>query len=459
MNTSTIKCVLAAAFLGTLALPFVLRPREQDTVQRPDTGRVPIRKLVLVSPHWEGVRTEFGRAFSEWTMEKHGYRTELEWLDIGGTSDAIRYVKSEFVRSPSGIGVDLFFGGGVDPFMQLSDAGLLARIELPAQVLAPIPRTFCGIDVYAEDGRWFGTALAGFGIIYNRKVLDILKLPEPKVWSDLADPRYLTWIGSGDPRSSGSVHMAYEIILQAYGWDQGWANVVRMGGNTRNFSRAGSDTPKDTALGEVACGLAIDVYAWRQIAEVGGDRMGFCLPEGLTIINPDGIAVLKGAPHRDLATAFVAFVLGEPGQRLWVLKKGAPGGPKDFELDRMSVIPAFARQFGESAAVPFDPYTWKSGFTYDSGKGSLRWSALNDLLGAAIIDTHRELTQAWRAVSHLPSTDVRVRQLTAPPVAEEELLRLASERWTDPEFRARVRTQWASEVGRRYRRIAKGADQ
>ena len=453
MNGTVPKFALGIAILATLALPFALRPRERAEEGTQRHRDLPVQRLILISPHWEGVRAEFGRAFSEWTAQRFGHRTELEWLDMGGTSDAIRYVKSEFTRSPQGINVDIFFGGGVDPYMQLAEIGLLRRIHLPAHVLEPIPRAFAGVAVYDADAGWFGTALAGFGILHNKKVCERLNLPIPITWQDLGRPEYLTWVGSGDPRSSGSIHMAYEIILQAYGWEKGWEVVTRMCGNTRNFTRAGSEVPKDAAMGEVACGMAIDVYAWRQVAEVGADRMGFVLPEGLTVINPDGIAVLKGAPHPELAARFIEFVLTEPGQKLWCLKLGAPGGPREFELDRMPVIPGFAARFGKDAAVPYDPYQWRSEFTYDADKGSLRWTILNDQLGATMIDTHRELVAAWRQVSGLPVDDSRLKALTTPPVSEMDLLQLAKENWNDAEFRARTRARWANEAKARYRRM------
>ncbi len=447
------RSVLGIALLATLALPFLLRPDKDARSVAQNGEDLPSEKLILISPHWEGVRREFGRAFSEWTVQRLGHRTELEWLDIGGTSDGIRYVKSEFTRSPQGINVDLFFGGGVDPFMQLSDAGLLEIVGIPPYVLDAIPPTFSGIKIYDAEAGWFGTALAGFGILHNKKICERLNLSIPVTWQDLGRPEFLTWVGSGDPRSSGSIHMAYEIMLQAYGWEKGWEIVTRMCGNTRNFSRSGSQVPKDAAIGEVACGMSIDVYAWKQVAEVGADRMGFILPEGLTVINPDGIAILKGAPHPELAARFIEFVLTDPGQKLWCLKQGVPGGPRDFELDRMPVIPGFAARFGEDAAVAYDAYQWKSGFTYDPNKGSQRWTILNDLIGATMIDTHRELVAAWRRVSALPSDHEQVKALTAPPMAEAALLQLAKTNWNDAEFRARTRAAWANEAKARYRRI------
>lgn len=446
--------ILTAAFALVLGLPFALRSRDSEPpLSQPEPATGPERTLVIISPHWEGVRKEFARAFSSWTIREREHPTALEWLDVGGTSDALRYVRSEFARTPDGIGIDLFFGGGVDPFLQLGRDGLLVPCTLPCNVLGAIPQTFAGAEVYDAEGRWFGACLSGFGIIYNRKVLEWLGLPRPRDWLDLGRPEYRTWIGSGDPRSSGSVHMAYEIILQAYGWEQGWAAIVRLAGNTRNFARAGSEVPKDTAIGEVACGMAIDVYAWRQVAEAGPERMGFVLPEQATVVNPDGIAVLKGAPNRTLAEQFVAFVLSPAGQKLWVLRAGSPGGPVEFELDRMSVIPGFAETFGRAAAVRFNPYDWKGGFHYDADKGSRRWVILNDLLGAAIIDTHAELASAWKTVIRSAPGNGRRQRLLQPPLSETELLELAGEPWTDPEFRAAKRTQWAQAARNRYLRI------
>jgi len=250
--------------------------------------------------------------------------------------------------------------------------------------------------------------------------------------------------------------MVYEIIAQAYGWEEGWANIVRMGANIRNFSRSASQTTKDCALGEVACAMAIDLYAWNQVVEVGPDRMEFILPEGATVVNPDGIAILKGAPHKELAEEFITFVLSEAGQKLWTLKVGAPGGPRKFALYRMPMIPGFAARFGDDVAVAFDPFTWKGGFTYDSQKGSTRWTILNDLIGAYVIDAHDDLVAAWRTVRHLPPSDPRVAELVRPPLSEQQVLALARDEWSDAAFRARTRAEWASEASRRYRRIARG---
>ena len=83
-----LKWTLATMLVVVLTLPFVFRPahgsREPVEAGNERRANLPEKTLTLISPHWEGVRTEFGRAFSEWTASRYGHPTRLEWLDVGG---------------------------------------------------------------------------------------------------------------------------------------------------------------------------------------------------------------------------------------------------------------------------------------------------------------------------------------------------------------------------------------
>ncbi len=436
--------LLVVAFLLVLAGPFLLRRGKAEQT----------RKLVIISPHSESIEDEFERAFSAWTAETEGFTVDIEWLDLGGTTQAIKFVQDQFERSPDGINVDVFFGGGEDPFLLFGRKGLLHRCNIPEDILAQIPRTYAGTEVYDEEQRWFGACMSSFGILYNKELLKRLGLAEPQTWADLGRPDYFTWVAAADPRQSGSMHMLYEIILQAYGWDEGWGHVVRIGGNCRAFSRAASDVPNEIAIGEAACGMAIDYYALRAVAEAGEEKMGFLLPRKLTVFNPDGIGVLKGASNMRLAERFVQFVLSERGQRLWMLRKGAPGGPTEHQLYRLPVIRGMIERYAQDAVVRIDPFGSEPGFAFDMEKKNNRWGILNDLLGACIIDMHRELARAWDAVRTLPEDDPRVRLLLAPPVSEDGLLEMARGKWEDPGFRADTTAAWSRQAGETYRKAA-----
>ncbi|MCM8769440.1 MAG: extracellular solute-binding protein [Candidatus Omnitrophica bacterium] len=407
--------------------------------------------LVIISPHWEGIRIEITRKFSQWYQDKYHKEVTLEWLDQGGTSDDLRLVESLFKKTPEGIGIDVFWGGGLDPFLRLKEKKLLQRYVLKNE-LKRIPQTCLGVPNYDPEGYWYGVVLSSFGIVYNKKVLAYLRLPPPTTWQDLANFNYFSWVGAADPRHSGSMHMMYEIILQAYGWEQGWQVIFSLAGNTRNFSSSASQVARATALGDVAVALCIDTYALSQIQVNGEENMGFVLPERVTVINPDAIAILKGARHFTTACRFIDFLLSPEGQQIWMLPPGMPGGPVEFPLNRLSIRP-------ESYLLPgimfsqLNPYRQAPSFPYNPSLAASRWAFLNDLLGACVIDCHSELKKAWSLLQKTSSPQIRKQfyQLPIKPASQ----RFYWENWSDPVFRNQHLVRWLNFSREKFTMVSK----
>jgi ABC-type Fe3+ transport system substrate-binding protein len=408
-------------------------------------------KLRLVSPHPAAIQNEFTAGFKQWMRTKYAQQTELEWLDQGGTSNIMRFILSEFKRAPQGINVDLFFGGGTDSYIQLSRENLLETYRVPDETLRHVAKDLSGIPVYDPQHRWYGVALAGFGIMYNALLQTRLKLPAAKTWQDLTHPALQGRIATADPRNSGSAHMVYEIILQAHGWEKGWQILTEMGGNVKAFTTGASDVPQEVALGNVVYGPVIDFYAYAQIVKTGANRLVYVTPEGLSVINPDSIAILKGAPNRVLAQRFVEYCLTKDAQRLWMLPQGDPQGPKTAVLARASVIPALYDELGKRSVVPENPFRVKNTIRYDWEKSSKRWSLVNDLYGALIIDAHRELVSAWQVVSK--TADKKRREaLGRMPVTEAEATSLAAS-WDESSYaltRKQKVSEWRALAARKY---------
>ena len=409
-------------------------------------------RLVIISPHWEGIKSEFERTFKIGYFRETGRTVDIEWLDVGGTSEVLRFLRSEYNNKSAGVGIDIFFGGGLDPYLALKKEKLLQPYALPQQILAKVPASLGGVPLYDPEHAWYGATLSGFGIVYNKVVLQLTKLPEISTWEGLASPEAFTWVGSSDPRKSGSVHVAYEIILQAYGWEKGWQIITGLAANVRNFTNSASQVPKDVAIGEVAYGLAIDFYAWAQIDEAGADKIGFVMPDNLTMITPDCIGILKGAPNRAVAEAFIRFVMSDSGQKLWLFSKGTRDGPQRYQLNRFSVLPSLYELSPESTAVKINPFTWRSGFTFDAKLGSTRWAIVNDLMGTMVIEPKELLSEAWRAALARGLTEKEWQRLAAMPITEAEALDFAKNKWQDPAFRNQMLIDWSQFARTKYQK-------
>lgn len=403
-------------------------------------------ELIIISPHPEGIETEFGTNFERWYEAETGRSVETDWRDVGGTSSNFRFIESEFKRVPAGIGIDIFFGGGVDNHLRLSDRGWLRSYKLPQAQLDEMVQSFHGIPLYDAGYQWYGAALSTFGIMYNEELREILGLPKVATWTDLGDVALLGRVGAADPRESGSAHMVYEIILQTLGWDAGFALLTKIGGNVRGFSAGANAIPTDVVAGQVIYGLAIDFYAYGQIAVVGADKIKYVVPADGGVVTADPIAILKGAPNLSVAEKFLEFVLSEDAQKLWMLRDTDTEGPKwKGGLNRASVLPALYDKLGERCIVP-NPFAMEgTPFQYDSAKGGTRWNIVNDLFGVLIIDSHKDLINAWKAIKKCKDPAKReaaIAVLTQMPITEAEAMALAQEQWQDPKVRNEKIKEW-----------------
>jgi len=417
-------------------------------------------EVIVISPHWDGIREETSRAFSAWHEHKYGQPATIRWREAGGgSSQIVRFLRAEFKTNPSA-GIDVLYGGGVDPFSELEKDGLLTRYDPSADILGAIPKRLNGMEIFDSNHEWFGAALSGFGIITNERVRQAVGLPEVRTWADLTDPRLAGWISASDPRASGSALAIYEIILQSYGWEKGWAVLMEMSGNVRNFLSSSAASAVEVGVGDAAYGVAIDTYGQAQAGYYGAANVSFVLPEGQTVITPDSIAILKNPPHPELARHFVEFVLSREGQLLWMLPKGSPGGATRYGINRMSVRPALYDELAGKTPIFTNPFRMRSDFVYSEQLGSRRRAILSVLIAAWMIDTHDLLAPAWKAL-HSPAAQklsagrrqALLAGLVAPPCSEAELLQFADTDWKNPVKRTALVNRWQSEALARYKSV------
>jgi iron(III) transport system substrate-binding protein len=401
-----------------IALPMALR---RQTITK--TSQSADDRLVILSPHNESIRQEFGEAFAAHWKKTTGRSIYIDWRVPGGTSE-IRMVldagyKAAADTGREGIGVDIFFGGGEPDFASQAKKGRL----LPLRVFntqpelfgdaGQIPELFTGERYYPPDHVWVGTCMSQLGISYNPDVLDRLKIPPPTTWNDLGDPRYAGTLALADPSKSGSVARAFELLVQAEmqrspdreaGWAAGLQLIQRMAANARYFTDSSTKPPQDVGQGNASAGMCIDFYgrsfAQELTTKSGSPRLVWIAPEQGTTLSGDPIAILKGSENEAVAQSFVEFCLSRQAQTLWFGKPGSPDGPKDRALHRMPIRrDLYTPEILANSTMPqANPYADPGNFTYQRELTGAAFNTLRQLVKIMCIDSHEEMKTAWHAL-------------------------------------------------------------
>lgn len=466
-----------AAIVAVLALPFALRPRDNLLASADET-------LVIITPHNEAIRHEFGLAFSRWYQQKTNRTIRIDWRTIGGTSEIAKYLKSEyynsfrrlwvksgrpwtpevesafdnpntptnsdslaslarrtFLSSNVSIGIDLFFGGGEFDFSRQAAAGRL----VPSQILQShphwftpniIPQSVSGETFYDPQGRWFGTCLSAFGIVYNTDSLRRLGIPSPPSnWLDLTRPEFFRQVALADPSKSGSAAKAFEMIIQQQmqqavrelasepdgirlGWLRGLRLITLASANARYFTDTSTKIPVDVALGDAAIGMSIDFYGRFQSEAVarpdGSSRLIYFTPHAGSAVGVDPIGILRGAPNHQNAELFLEFVLSPEGQKLWNFRPGTPGGPTRYALRRPPIRKdLYSPQFAPYRSDPtVNPYLEAQNFTYHPDWTAPLFRPLAFIIRTTMLDIHDELRHAWQQILTAGSPPEAVNLLT-----------------------------------------------
>jgi hypothetical protein len=471
------KVGIVAALLVVLSLPFIVRLSAGRDGFGGGSGGEGVRKLVVVTPHVEQIRDEFGAGFARWHKRVYGEAAAVDWRTPGGTSDIMKQLEAtaqaavrdgrlgaDGVLAPGTAGFDLFFGGGSFEHGKMKEekSGIVAadgrkvkyRLGRPAGFEQSRLDEWFGENrigaqtLYDPDQYWIGTALSGFGIVYNRDVLTQLGLPEPRGFKDLTDVRYANMLALADGRQSGSITTTYDSILNKYGWEEGWRILREMAANARYFTAAATRVPVDVGAGEAAAGLSIDFYGRGQaqfLLKDGQDpaegRVGYVDPEGAVYIDADPASILNGARDFELARRFIEYCLSDEAQALWQFRTaenaarhaaccalmepklpddyprdadGRPFGPERYELRRMPVRRSMYVEHASKMVDGTDP------FEAASDVKSRGWrSAIPPLMAGFGIDTAGEARAAWRALNRARDASAAGR-LSPGVVAEME---------------------------------------
>jgi iron(III) transport system substrate-binding protein len=269
---------------------------------------------------------------------------------MGPRFEAATGIKAEFIRLGSGDVVARVKAEKDNPQCDVIWSIGGEQLEANSDLLESYtPKDWDKIDdVFKVGTNW----LPYTGIIMVLVVnTDMVKEDEmPKRWTDLSDTRFKELISSARADSSGSSYMQLATVLNIYK-DKGW-DVYKGILSNFVFSASSGAVPRFVNDGEAAVGITLEDGAYRFVA--GGGPVKIVYPEDGTTAAPDGIALVKGAPHPDAAKKFIDWALSKETQDFLVEQMGRRPVRSD------SAISPDLPPMSEIKTVPYD-FAWSAG--------------------------------------------------------------------------------------------------
>lgn len=342
-------------------------------------------KVVVMTSYPQEVVSQFEAAFEQQYPQ---YKLEVLWRQ---SRDAMAYIQDTSHR------VDVYWSPAQRNFAQLEKMQAFQPLDID---LDGLPAAVNGFAL--REGNHIATEIAGYGIVSNPQVLASAGLAAPRSWTDLADPAFNGKIALPVPSKVGYAPPLIDILLQGYGWQDGWNLLQAIAANAELVTSGATFVSDDVASGRLLAGLTIDFFTASAIAN--GAPLQFVYPE-LTGYSPAHLAILKNAGNPAGAQAFSRFVLSEKGQKLL------------FHPD-IRKLPVRPSVYADKPAGYFNPFENNPVFVYDTRRGLARQDITNALFDAIITRNHASLQHALSAIreaSRQLGTDalnvVRARQL------------------------------------------------
>ena len=264
-------------------------------------------KIGWVGPVYKELSASLTKGFKNYYKKTYNKDVDITFVRPGGWPVCLDKVRAWGGKPDA----DIFLGAGAPAHEVLKKEGLI--IPYRPKNWDKVPAEWHGMKVKDKGDLW--TCFAPWIVtnLYNEKVLKKLRLPPPKTWNDLLNPIYRGNVVHTLPYASGTMHETVEILMQAFGEKEAWRYLRLLAAQLARFSTGSTDTTQLVARGEVPIGIAQP-----QMNAMAARKDGFpvrdLLPEK-TILVPEAVALLKGAPNEKVGKIFLDWLYSDDGQK------------------------------------------------------------------------------------------------------------------------------------------------
>jgi iron(III) transport system substrate-binding protein len=233
-----------------------------------------------------------------------GIRVQLKTdTEAGKTTSLVRRIEAERGRPQA----DVFWSSELFNTIQLARQGLLAEYRPPAE---GIP------DRYKDPaGKWTAFGLRARVLGYNTTQVKRAELPAQ--WRGIADPRWKGKLGVADPLF-GTTRGHFAAFLAAWGEPAYVQFLDALAANlTAGLQTGNADAARFVGSGQLwICATDTDdVYA-RQNLKEPIDLIYPDMGDGGTLLIPNSVALVTGAPHPAAAKKLIDFLASEQTERM-----------------------------------------------------------------------------------------------------------------------------------------------
>ncbi|MGX2038889.1 ABC transporter substrate-binding protein [Methylocaldum sp. MU1018] len=326
-------------------------------------------RLVVLTAYPEDVVSRYQAAFKK---VRPDIDLEIIWRR---SHDALSYLR----QAQQG-GVDVYWSAAYANFLALKAEHAWRKLDVDR---AGVPGRAGEAPIADPEGYFAATEMAGYGFGLNLEYLRRHSLPNPKTWEDLARPAFEGHLLFPIPSKVGFAPMLADVVLEAYGWDKGWALLSEIAANSELFAPGGPFMTDILANGKKGVAVSMDFFFASAIAN--GAPLAFAYPDRVGY-SPAHVAITASTGKPEAAKAFVEFLLSQDGQKILFHP----------DIRKLPVRPDVYRSAPAGYFRPFEQPG--NGFGYDAARNLARLPLASALFDAAIASRHERLKSLWALV-------------------------------------------------------------
>jgi len=168
---------------------------------------------------------------------------------------------------------------------------------------------------------WQGVTLLTVAFAVNQKKMAELRLPPPRSWADLLDPKYKGHIVMSNPSTSGTAYLLLASHAARLGEDKMWQYYEALDRNLSQVTKSGGAPGRMAASGETPIGIALAYEV--EVAKTQGAPIDVIYPTDGVAWTFEGNALVRGAKHPENARRFLDWAVSTSAMTAYASWRGA----------------------------------------------------------------------------------------------------------------------------------------